>query len=120
VIGEAPALLADFIGTHVLVAKSGRRGRNSRKRWFAGVSLHASSEPSSALIEIAASEVEITASRAGGPGGQHVNTTDSAVRVRHKGSGVTVRVASELPSELPASDHSIKIAAAHSRACGPS
>jgi peptide chain release factor 2/peptide chain release factor len=95
VIGEAPALLADFIGTHVLVAKSGRRGRNSRKRWFAGVSLHASSEPSSALVEIAASEVEITASRAGGPGGQHVNTTDSAVRVRHKGSGVTVRVASE-------------------------
>lgn len=93
--GDAPVLLAPFLGTHVLVAKSSKRGRRSRKRWFAGVSLHKAPRDSTELIAIAPGDLEITCARAGGPGGQHVNTTDSAVRVRHKVSGLCVRVASE-------------------------
>ena len=93
--GNAPVLLAPHIGTHVLVAKSHKRGRRSRKRWFAGVSLHPAPRSSGGMIKIAPSDLEITSARAGGPGGQHVNTTDSAVRVRHKISGLCVRVASE-------------------------
>ena len=94
VSGAVSAALAGFVGTHVLVARSSRRGRRARKRWFAGVSIHAQ-QAATAVAEIRPDEVEVTASRAGGPGGQHVNTTDSAVRVRHKASGISVRVAGE-------------------------
>ena len=46
-----------------------------------------------------AREVEITVFRASGPGGQHRNTSDSAVRIHHPPSGVTV-IASDHRSQL--------------------
>ncbi|HWN66017.1 MAG TPA: peptide chain release factor-like protein, partial [Haliangium sp.] len=89
-------LLADLVGTHALVARSRDRGRRSRKRWFAGVSVH----PAPAMDELAQvaldpADVEITAARAGGPGGQHVNRTASAVRAVHRPTGIAVRVTDE-------------------------
>ncbi len=46
-------------------------------------------------IDIRPDELEITCCRASGPGGQGVNTTDSAVQIIHKPTGLTVRIADQ-------------------------
>ena len=42
-------------------------------------------------VELKPEELNIQATRAGGPGGQHVNTTDSCIQVTHLPSGIMVR-----------------------------
>ena len=46
-------------------------------------------------IQIDAKDLEITATGAGGPGGQHVNTTNSAVQIKHLPSGIQIRADNE-------------------------
>lgn len=90
--GDAVDALTDQLGTHQLLQRSAQRGRAARKRWFVAVSLHPIELPSStAPGRLTLDDLEITACRAGGPGGQHVNKVATAVRVRHLPSGLSVR-----------------------------
>ncbi len=51
------------------------------------------------MIEIKETDIKIDYYRASGPGGQHRNTTDSAVRIRHLPTGIVAQ-ASENRSQL--------------------
>lgn len=92
--GDALAALDDECGTHCLVHRSDARGRAARKRWFASVTLLRDVDEAPRAT-VRRDDLAITACRAGGPGGQHVNKVSTAVRVRHAPSGLSVRVASE-------------------------
>lgn len=50
-------------------------------------------------MEIREADIKVEFYRASGPGGQHRNTTDSAVRIRHLPTGVVAQ-ASESRSQL--------------------
>jgi protein subunit release factor A len=51
------------------------------------------------VVEILESEIKVEFYRASGPGGQHRNTTDSAVRIRHLPTGIVAQ-ASENRSQF--------------------
>ncbi len=59
------------------------------------------SHPAETPLTVAAlkEEVEITAFKSGGPGGQHKNKTESAVRIKHLPTGIIV-VATESRSQI--------------------
>lgn len=84
--GEPPAgWLADWVGTVQWIAQSPYRPHHKRRNWFVGV--QAVSPPDETVYPPGALRFETM--RAGGPGGQHQNKTESAVRVTHLPTGLT-------------------------------
>lgn len=86
--GEGAELLARrWLGTILWTIESPVRPHHKRRNWFVGV-FDSPEIPAAAPLDPA--EVRFEAFRAGGPGGQHQNVTDSAVRAIHLPTGLAV------------------------------
>jgi peptide chain release factor 2 len=82
-------------GVHRLVRISPFGAKGLRQTSFAMVEIIPKFEHSSADIPLKEDEIEMTIARAGGPGGQNVNKRETAVRILHVPTRLSVHVTSE-------------------------
>ena len=76
-------------GVHRLVRVSPFDASGRRQTSFASVEVMPELDDSTD-IEIREEDIEVTAHRSSGAGGQHINKTDSAIRIVHKPTGIVV------------------------------
>ncbi len=95
-------------GVHRLVRVSPFDASGRRHTSFASVEVMPEFDDMNDDIEIRDEDIEVTAHRSSGAGGQHINKTDSAIRILHKPTGIVVGCQTQR-SQLQNKDFAMKM-----------
>jgi peptide chain release factor 2 len=92
-------LLKNESGVHRLVRISPFNAKSLRHTSFSMVEVIPEFEKNSTVVELKPDDLRVELSKSGGPGGQNVNKRETAVRVVHLPTNISVHVTSERSQE---------------------
>ena len=78
--------LKTWVGSILWITQSPFRKFHKRKNWYVGLSVQEKLDG----FKVQDHEITYTTTKAGGPGGQHVNKVETAVRATHEPTGLSV------------------------------